>query len=353
MIDNENKEIEIMNKENPIVCFAIMPFSKEFTNVWSAINACVKKLSTEMDREIVLRRADEHTIDSRLSENVTNNIKDCDIAIVDLTGENPNVVFEFGHVIACEKNFIPMTQLKNVSELASDYNSYIYLQYDRENMDHFISRLSLKLINEIKRIGEKEESNKLKVKLIADKDVFQVDCIKNREKANLQEIFEAAETEINIIQTNMSTVLKEYAPSIKVALEKNKELVVRFLALNPESYFTEIRATQLGFDVSEFRNELHDSLFKLHKYFEKYDNVFFKIYDDFPTQISFIIDGEIYNCVVSKYQQSRSNCLFRLDSSYPVLHTSFNLHFISVWRDKATTKRYNPIYRRKISGMDD
>ena len=120
------------------------------------------------------------------------------------------------------------------------------------------------------------------------------------------------------------------------------------LALDPESYFAAIRAQQLGIDASEFRSELHNALLQLYEYLGKYPEVEIRLYDDFPTQICFIIDEDIYNCVVSKYQQSRNNCLFKLDGQYPVLHTSFILHFISVWRDTKTTKRYFPRGHRII-----
>lgn len=341
-----------MRNKKLIKCFAIMPFNEEFIGVWTAIKTCVTNLSNEgyQGCNLVIRRADDHTTDSRLAENVTNNINDCEIAIIDVTNENRNVIFEFGYAIACHKNFIPITQSK-VSDLASDIKNYIYLQYESNNLEEFMSRLRLKLMTEINRIIEKEERKELESKVVAEKDIFPVDCIKNRTSANLKQVFQLAKNEISIIQTNMTTVLKDYAPSIKEALDKNEDLKVRFLSLNPESYFAAIRARQLGFDVSEFRNELHTSLYGLYNYFNTSNNVFIKIYDDFPTQICFIVDGEIYNCVVSKYQQSRSNCLFRLDSSYPSLNTSFNLHFTSVWRDEATTKAYIPTYRRIIPGM--
>ena len=337
--------MEVKNyKDRAISCFAIMPFDEAFTDVWAVIKSCVTELSEE-GYNINVVRADSHTIDSKLSENVENNIKKCDIAIIDVTEQNPNVIFEFGYAIAHKKNFVPITQT-DVSKLASDYKSYIYLQYNISNLDLFSSRLRLKLISEIKRIGEREEIKNLEDLVITEKDTFPVDCIKDREKAGLQDVFKMAEKEINIIQTNLDTVLKEFAPSIKEALDKYESLKVRFLTLNPESYFAAIRARQLGIDVAEFRSELHNSLYDLYYYFEDYSNVLIKMYDDFPTQICFIVDDEIYNCVVSKYQQSRKNCLFRLDSAYPSLHTSFNLHFTSVWRDESTTARYIPKYKR-------
>jgi hypothetical protein len=193
--------------------------------------------------------------------------------------------------------------------------------------------------------------------VVIEKDKFEVECIKNRQKANLMEKFTNAESDIRIIQTNMSTVVREYLDGIEKAIKNaqtsKRSFNVSFLALDPESYFAAIRAQQLGTDVSEFRSELHDALFQLHQRLGHYPEVEIRVYDDFPTQICFIIDSEIYNCVVSKYQQSRNNCLFRLDSQYPALHTSFVLHFTSVWRDTKTTKRYYPRSHRSVPVEDE
>jgi hypothetical protein len=70
---------------------------------------------------------------------------------------------------------------------------------------------------------------------------------------------------------------------------------VSFLALDPESYFAAIRAQQLGIDASEFRSELHNALLQLYERLGKYPEVEIRLYDDFPTQICFIIDEDIYN----------------------------------------------------------
>ena len=154
---------------------------------------------------------------------------------------------------------------------------------------------------------------------------------------------------IKINQTNMTNVNNSYGESMRRAIERQPNIELNFLALDPESYFAAVRAEQIGKDVSEFRDELHTALYSLHETFGDYSNVEIRVYDDFPTQICFIVDDIIYNCVVSKYQQSRNNVLFKLDSSYPAIHTSFILHFTSVWRDINTTKKYAPRRFRTIA----
>ena len=90
-----------------IKLFAVMPFSDDFQSVWDCLKECVDKLnSADKTRSISISRADDSTEDQTLLRNVTNQIDSCNIAIIDISSENNNVVFEFGYVIAKGKKFI-------------------------------------------------------------------------------------------------------------------------------------------------------------------------------------------------------------------------------------------------------
>lgn len=177
-----------------------------------------------------------------------------------------------------------------------------------------------------------------------DADGFEVECIENRTKANLNLRFMNAKEKIRIIQTNMSTVVKDYIDSLESAIikatEDNSDFEVQLLTLDPESYFSAIRAKQLGVDVHGFRKEMRDALKTLQDKLGKYTCVSIRIYDDFPTQVCFIVEDIIYNYTVTKHQQSRYNCVFKLDSKQPALFKSFVQHFTSVWIDTNTTREY-------------
>jgi nucleoside 2-deoxyribosyltransferase len=331
-------------------CFVAMPFSDDFLPVWDVIQECVNNLKNEKHK-ISIIRASERNKAAEIPQNVFNHIKDADIVIVDATECNANVVFEFGYALALKKIIIPMTQGSR-KNLPTDFSQYIFESYKLDELDGLLLRLRLRLKDAIKVLEKEEENKQLKADVKIGGDEFNIKCIKNRQHADLAKQFAKAKSEIRIIQTNMTTVVREYLEGIEEAIinsQTNKSTFsVSFLALDPESYFAAIRAQQLGIDASEFRSELHNALLHLYERLGKYPEVEIRLYDDFPTQICFIIDEDIYNCVVSKYQQSRNNCLFKLDSQYPVLHTSFVLHFISVWRDTKTTKRYFPRGHRII-----
>lgn len=330
-LDNEKPTKIVIN------AFVIIPFKEEFNSVWSTIEEAVTELSDE-SINISVYRASDHKKSDFLSQSVFNHIDQCDIAIIDTTGQNNNVIFEFGYAVAKKKRLVLLTQ-DDVSTMASDYQSYLFLNYTTEKLNVLKTRLKQTIIREIQEFEKAQELNE---KSIVGEDVFPVDCIKDRKAAQLETVFRKAKEEIRILQTNMITVLDNYVEPIKTALDKSPSLEVFFLALDPESYFAAVRAEQIGQDVAEFRNELRVALQRLYDEFKEYSRCEIRTYDDFPTQICFIVDRNIYNCVVSKYQQSRYNCLFKLNSTYPSLHTSFNLHFTSVWRDKNTTKRYIP-----------
>jgi nucleoside 2-deoxyribosyltransferase len=329
-----------------INCFLAMQFLDEFNQVRNSIQQVIDILNSETgNTSVKLERADRTQKETFINDNVARHIDECDIAIVDLTGQNNNVVFEFGYAFAKGKYIIPITQDESKT-LSADYRSFIYIQYEMNDLTTFESRFRLRLQEVINSIRQARNATFLEEQVTIQKAEFGVSCFTNRKVANLQKEFEKAKEHIRIVQTNLDTVVKDYADSIEKAIEATPSLEVRLLTLDPESYFAAVRASQLGVDVSEFRAELHRSLSNLQHRFKSAENFEIRIYDDFPTQICFTIDNFIYNCVVSKYQPSRNNCLFKLPASYPALHTSFNLHFTSVWRDARTTKRYDPLKSR-------
>lgn len=331
-----------MKHDEKLKCFVIMPFSDEFQLIWEAIKDVGIK-----DCHLNVTRADSHTKQPLLTENVFSHIDDCDLVVIDITGLNLNVIFEFGYAVNKKKYIIAISQ-EEAKNLPADLRNYLYLPYNKDQLEEFKIDLKNRYREELKKIEDDRHRKYLENQILIVKDIFQVECISNRNKAELEKVFSKANREIKIIQTNMSTVVKKYVEPIHEALKLTQDLEVNFLALDPESYFAAVRANQLGKDVSEFRNDLRNALFSLYDAFKDEERVEIRVYDDFPTQICFIIDGVIYNCVVSKYQPSRNNCVFKLSDTYPSLHTSFMLHFTSVWRDNNTTRKYTPLTIRNL-----
>jgi hypothetical protein len=325
-------------------CFVMLPCDEGFNDVWNAIqevcvtnfDLTVSRSDYQKDQSIPSQNAHRHTLHHR-------DFRDSELLLIDITGDNPSSLFEFGYAVAQENKYvIPLTR-KKVGDLPVDFRSYMILKYELDEIEEFKINLASRLRAELSKI----EDDRDKFQLIKKNDIaqpdFMVQCFSNRDNANLDNVFSMAKKDIKILQTNMSTVVKNYMKDIHSALQLESDLEVSFLALDPESYFAAVRANQLGKDVSEFRSDLRNALLDLHEAFKENSKVEIRIYDDFPTQICYIIDGCIYNCVVSKYQPSRNNCVFLLEDRYPSLHTSFVLHFTSVWRDNRTTRKFTPL----------
>lgn len=116
---------------------------------------------------------------------------------------------------------------------------------------------------------------------------------------------------------------------------------MRVLTLDPDSYFTKIRADQLGLATVHFRNELHKSIRTVIERLSEFKEQFsLRIYDDFPTQITFIIDDFVYTCTVAKNVRSRELCTFRLQKLAAGVERSFLFHFESIW---SNARIYLPI----------
>jgi hypothetical protein len=328
-------------------CFAILPSTDEPDGTWIAINEVCDSF------DLAVSRADRHRDQSSThTKNLSNQFhhhhdyQDSDIIIVDLTRNDPSALFEFGYAIAMKNKYvIPLTQ-GMAGDLPENFRNYMFLKYKSEEMNEFKINLASRLRAELSKMeADRKNEQLLKKESIAWSE-FKIQCFSNRDNANLNNVFSTARKEIKILQTNMATVVNNYMENIHTALQSDlfDQLEVNFLALDPESYFAAVRADQLGKDRSEFRSDLRTALIELHERFKDKSNVEIRIYDDFPTQISYIIDGFIYNCVVSKYQPSRNNCVFMLEDRYPSLHTSFVLHFTSVWRDNKTTRKFIPLH---------
>lgn len=178
---NNEKSTKIL-----INAFVIIPFKEEFNSVWITIEEAVTELSASDESiNISVYRASDHRKSDFLSQSVFNHIDQCDIAIIDTTEQNNNVIFEFGYAVAKKKRLVLLTQ-DDVSTMASDYQSYLFLNYTTEKLNVLKIRLKQTIIRVIQEFEETQELNE---KSIAGENVFPIDCIKDRKEAQLETVF--------------------------------------------------------------------------------------------------------------------------------------------------------------------
>jgi hypothetical protein len=85
--------------------FVIMPFSQDFNDVWKgAIQTASKTAGFHPIRVDTINRS------SNITDDIIESIKKCRIAVVDVTGNNPNVMYELGYVMALEKPYVIVSQ---------------------------------------------------------------------------------------------------------------------------------------------------------------------------------------------------------------------------------------------------
>lgn len=117
--------------ERPYI-FILMPFGEGWSApVRDAINRSCAELATE-GLEIECERADEIAKPGRITEQIIEAIRRADLIVADITGNNPNVMFELGFADALEKQIIVLNQ--EVSAAPFDIKDWRAIPYSVEHL---------------------------------------------------------------------------------------------------------------------------------------------------------------------------------------------------------------------------
>jgi len=124
--------------------FVIMPFSQEFNDVWvGGIQAAVKNSTFNAIRVDTIARS------ANITDDIVESIKNCRITIVDVTGNNPNVMFELGYVMALEKPYVIISQsvdflpfdIRNIRTIVYS-NTWSGIEELKNRLDDFLKEFS-------------------------------------------------------------------------------------------------------------------------------------------------------------------------------------------------------------------
>lgn len=136
-------KIDLGEVENS--CFVVMPFSSLFQIEYEKI---IQPALLELNIQCV--RGDEIYTKQRIVDDIWNSIKKCRFVLAELTGKNPNVLYEIGLAHAIGKPVIIIT--RNGDDVPFDLKALRYLYYDvndpfwGENLKIGIQNLSKKVI---------------------------------------------------------------------------------------------------------------------------------------------------------------------------------------------------------------
>ena len=97
-----------------------MPFAQNFNDVWLG---GIKPACT--DCRYAPLRVDEISLSSLITEDIQSYMRMANVVIADITGNNPNVMFELGWALAKGKKPIVICQEEQTSKIPFDHIYYV------------------------------------------------------------------------------------------------------------------------------------------------------------------------------------------------------------------------------------
>jgi nucleoside 2-deoxyribosyltransferase len=149
--EQENAVKKFNSSKNKV--FVIMPFSPEFDDVWigGIKRAC-------QDDSIAALRVDQVSLSSWITDDVEEFVKKSTTVISDVTGSNPNVLFELGYALAKGKDPIIICQHQDSSKIPFDIAGIRHLGY--ENSWRGIEQLAKELKKYLVATIDKQKGHK-------------------------------------------------------------------------------------------------------------------------------------------------------------------------------------------------
>ena len=300
-----------------------MPYSENSDMVFSKVIA--PTLQSLPDHNVIALRADQMGLRAlTLKAHVESSVKSADFIIADLTGFNPNVMYELGYASALE---IPIVFISKglPNKMPVGISGTTVTPYEGNNLPVFREVLLPAIRQVIQRIKDKKF-------LASYESSREITCYQHGDLVDFKRAIRAAEEKIDILETSMSVIAANYLNDFKETLSERKGLRVRILTLDPESGLSARRARQLSIDCYRYRNELRESIKKLYAACKDFKNNFhLSLYDDLPGQNMFRFDNKIITAVASSGRLSRSNIHFVLDASQAGVAESFISNFETMW----------------------
>ncbi len=135
---------EIKKKEENNICFTIMPFGGWFDKYYEEIYIPAIQTSG-----LEPKRADDLYRPSTIIRDIWQYTKECKLIVADLTGKNPNVLYELGLGHAIAKPVIIITE--NLEDIPFDLKALRIIEYDKNayNWGELLKNKIAKSIQEV------------------------------------------------------------------------------------------------------------------------------------------------------------------------------------------------------------
>lgn len=125
----ELEDAESRSVEANMKCFTIMPFAKEFGDVYATVR---RSLASVREAQAECFRLDDVKAAGRITDDLVRELNESAVCIADLTGCNPNVMWEVGYAMALRKPVILISQ--DVGSLPFDLRLMRTIVYDRHSL---------------------------------------------------------------------------------------------------------------------------------------------------------------------------------------------------------------------------
>jgi hypothetical protein len=123
--------------KQPPRCLILAPRTPEFRAVIRALTTAIVR-----ERAVAVTLDTQMEYGSLLSEialHIPRTIESSDVVIVDITGGDPNVMYELGFAHALKKPVLPLIRKREGDQnIPSDLQGYLYYVYDVEDLDDLI-----------------------------------------------------------------------------------------------------------------------------------------------------------------------------------------------------------------------
>lgn len=120
-----------MQGTKTLECLLLIPPTEEFSSVRQLLVDILRESGIESIRH-------EHVKTTILTGGVQGKIERTDLIIADLTGNNPNIMYEMGLAHALKKPVLPIVQ-QRVGHIPSDITGYLFFVYDPSAPEEFCS----------------------------------------------------------------------------------------------------------------------------------------------------------------------------------------------------------------------
>lgn len=322
--------------------FVIQPFAAKHSEAFYQL---VLAACADMSGQFEPFRADAapSTAGTRLQDRIDSYIKDADLCIADLTGSrSENALLEVGAAYTLGLPVIPVSDKKLPTDISNQL--YIPLSTDQLDKEEVMSRFRKELQTHLRELRSHRTAT-------SHGPHFIVHGYASRRAVDFWDLTRRCEERFDLLTTNLGFVVNEELPCgfneqprtlldmIESALpDKPERFTMRILTLDPDSNFTNERASALERDRREFRDHMRQDL-EILKDFVQSDQcnrkVQVKTYDDFPLQMTYFFDDVVVSSVVANSRSSRECVTYSHSLNEIGARETYERHFDKIWNKVA------------------